>query len=57
MKKIVFAVVLLAMGANYASACVFEPDFNKCMAACTQGYSFLYPGCALGSSAPAGQNK
>lgn len=52
MRKLVFAVILLGVGANYASACAFDHDFDKCVKKCTAAGNILYPICALGASAP-----
>ncbi|RAK34021.1 hypothetical protein C7374_101349 [Falsochrobactrum ovis] len=52
MKKLAFAVILLAVGTNYASACLFDSDFDKCMKQCTASGDILYPICAIGASAP-----
>ncbi|RAK34020.1 hypothetical protein C7374_101348 [Falsochrobactrum ovis] len=57
MKKIIFAAMLLAVGTNYASACLFSSDL-ACVPRCTHGDSDLSLNitCALVSPAPAPDN-
>lgn len=52
MRNLVFAIILLGVGTNYASACAFDQDFDKCMTKCTDAGRILYPICAIGASAP-----
>lgn len=55
MKKVIFSAMLLAVGTNYASACLFSSD-TQCVPRCTHGDSDLYITCALVSPAPAPDN-